>query len=164
MVSVQVGDVINLRPSAFQAEFAAIAPKAQWSIKYVYEDRFRYVDIWLPTLQQPGGSACTYFGSSQSRVVDIEYIEDKPFIIVTNLFRIIFPNALEVGEIEVMPYEEQSYCFYQAERELVECIDYFEQSYLRGLFQVHERENNKLDCYKQGFYQLIQEGKWQVHR
>lgn len=162
MVPVQLGDVIKLRPSAFQAEFAAITPKAQWSINYLYEDRFRYVDIWLPTLRQPGGSACTYFGSSQSRVVDIEYLDDKPFIVITNLFHILFLRAVEVSEIEVLPYEPQHYCFYQAEQELIECIDYFEQSYLLGMFQVHERENNKLDCYARGFSRIMQEGKWQA--
>lgn len=162
MKAVQLGDVIKLRPSAFQAEFATIHSKAQWSNKYLYEDCFRYVDIWLPTLKQPGGSACTYFGSSQSRICEIEYIEGEPFIIVTDLFRIVYPNALQNSEIEVFPYNEQSYCFYQPEKELIACIDQFEQWYLAGLFQVHERETNKQDCYKRGFYQIIQAGKWQA--
>ncbi len=82
-------------------------------------------------------------------------MEGEPFIIITDLFHIVFSRALQNNEVEVLPYDERNYHAHEAEKGVIECIDQFEQWYLAGLFKVHERENNKMDCYKSGFYRIM---------
>ena len=48
----------------------------------------------------------------------------------------------------------------QSENELIGDLEFFEKEYLKGLFSIMERENNKLDKYKFWLSMMIREGKW----
>jgi hypothetical protein len=108
-----------------------------------------------------GDRAVTIFGSSLSRVERIEYLEGNPFIIWTELFEIFLAGALEKDEIFISSDDKSHPLSSQAEKELINNLDYFEYLYLDGLLSVAERENNKLDVYKRGFYTIRNEGKSQ---
>jgi len=158
--TVKIGDVIQLRPSAFEHKFLETEP-LDWSKKYLYKDRFKHVYLRFKTINKAGDRAITLFGSSLSRVERIEYLEGKPFIIWTELFEIFLAGALEKDEVFISSDGKNHSLSSQAEKELVDNLDYFEYHYLDGLFSVAERENNKLDMYKRGFYTIRKEGKWQ---
>jgi hypothetical protein len=158
---IKVGDVIQLRESIFQSEFEKMGRYSVWSNKYLYEDEFQYVCLKFFKLGKTGDMAKTLFGSSQTRVIHIEYdAEERPWIVTTDLYEIILREALDSKEISIKAYDEKNFRSLQAEKELVENLEHFEQKYMEGLFQINERENNKLDMYKLGLHRMIHEGKW----
>lgn len=155
---VQVGDVIRLRGSVFESELS----KSEWQSKYLYEDTFKYVALRFSALNQPGDMAKTFFGSSESIVEDIECVyEGQPLIVLTNLFRIVYPAALEDREISVIPPMEKMFRTNEAESQLIKNLEFCEAKYLEGIFSIMERENNKFAMYKTGFYMIKNEGKWE---
>lgn len=160
---VQIGDVITLRNSAFHNEFLQMVGFSEWSDKYLYEDQFEFVSLNFSKMNKVGDMVKTLFGSSQSRVIEIEYSNDAcdvPFIIKTDLFRIIFDDAIKNKEISVSSFDPNTYNFFLEEKKLIENLEFFEQKYLEGLFEIHERENNKLAHYRHGFHFMFKEGKW----
>lgn len=104
--------------------------------------------------------AKTFFGSSETIIEEIEYDNGQPSIVLTDKFRIIFPNALENKEVISCGIEREAPVIYHSEKELIKNLELFEQYYLEGLFTVMERENNKFAFYKTGFYMMLREGKW----
>ncbi|RRB06274.1 hypothetical protein [Larkinella rosea] len=160
-MTVHVGDVIKIRPSIFQDEFECMQRGLVWADKYLYEDLIDSVCLYLPTLNQAGDMAKTFFGSSLSRVVNIELdLDGNPLIVRTTKFEILFQKALANGDIELVSFNGKYYKDFKSEEELISNIDFIESEYLKGLFNVIERENNKLDFYKNGLYCMIMEGKW----
>ncbi len=126
---------------------------------------FEFVSLRFTNLRQNGDMAKTFFGSSESIIEEIEYdSEEQPFIVRTNNFRILYPNAIEHNEIKVLPYESSRFKLIKSEKELIDNLEFFERKYLEGLFSVLERENNKLDQYKLGLTMMIREGKWKNDR
>lgn len=160
---IEIGDVVKLRPSIFEDEFRN--SKAEWSNKFMYEDTFEFVSLWFDNLGQEGDMAKTIFGASESRIIRIENSEDgQPFEVVTDLFRIIFPEALRLNELSVSKFDEKTFKRFKSDKELIEDLEFFEKEYLNGLFSIMERENNKLDKYKLHFHLMKREGKWQNAR
>lgn len=161
---VKVGDVIRLRPSIFDGEYQT----AEWSNKYLYEDQFRYVALRFKNLEQPGDRAKTIFGSSETVVEEIEnddngqpwVVDGLPFIVLTDKFRIIYPEALKQREINTLPSKQVSLKSFESEKRLIDDLEFFEQKYLEGLSNILERENNKYASYRTGFYMMKGEGKW----
>jgi len=105
--------------------------------------------------------AKTFFGSSETIVEEIEYdYNGQPFIILTTNLRIIYPKALENNELSHYPLVESDFRPIQSEKQLIDDLESFELDYLKGIFNVMERENNKSDFYKYGLYAMLREGKW----
>ncbi|MEY5048314.1 MAG: hypothetical protein RLZZ175_1673, partial [Bacteroidota bacterium] len=72
----------------------------------MYEDTFEFVSLWLNNLEQSADMAKTFFGSTESRIVKIEYLENgEPFVIITDFLRIIFPEAIKRNEITVLNFD-----------------------------------------------------------
>ncbi len=158
---IQVGDIVRLRDSIFHTEFLKMDQYALWSNKYLYEDEFKYTCLRFPNLGKTGDMAKTIFGSSHTKVIHIEYIEcNIPFIVTTDFFEIVIEAALQNREVEILSSDVQSFKLLQAEKELIGNLEFFELKYLEGLFDVNERDNNKLDMYKLGFHLMVKEGKW----
>ena len=67
-------------------------------------------------------------------------------------------EATENSEIEIITSNELSNS--SIETELINYLDFFESQYLKGLFDVLERENNKTDCYNRAKHQMINDKKW----
>lgn len=163
---IKVGDVIKLRPSVFEKEYQ----ECEWANKYLYEDQFEFISLRFKNMDQRGDVAKTFFGSSETIVEKIENDDDgqpwivngQPFIVLTDKFTIIYPEALKKNEISVSPAEEADFNIVKSEKQLINDLEFFEQGYLEGIFNVMERENNKLDTYKRGFYMMKSEGKWKV--
>ena len=154
---IKVGDVIKLRSSIFDNEFETF----NWTDKYLYEDQFEFVSLRFKALGQPGDMAKTFFGSSETIVNEIENDhEGKPFIVLTDNFRIIYPEALRKNEIRVYSMVETDFKAIQSEKELIDDLEFFELKYLEGHFSVMERENNKYDKYRFWLFMMIREGKW----
>lgn len=161
---IKIGDIIKLRPSAFEPEFDTY----HWQDKYLYEDRFHGVILWFENLVQQecntgqrGDIANTLFGSSESIVNEIEYgPEGQPFIVYTDRFSIFYAEALEKNEITILSSAGCNQNICKVEKEMINDLEFFEQEYLNGLFNVLERENNKLASYKVGLARMIREGKW----
>jgi|GEM_PF-3180374 len=154
---IKIGDIVKLRPSVFAQEFQA----REWSTKYLYEDPFEHVSLRFKKLGQPGDMARTIFGGSETVIEEIENDDhDQPFLVLTDSFRIVYPEALRKKEISVSSPSELTVKVCQAEKRLIEDLEFFEQKYLEGIFTVMERENNKLHYYKQGFYMMKREGRW----
>jgi hypothetical protein len=157
---IEIGDIIKLRPSIFNDEFTN--PKIGWSDKYLYEDMFEFVSLWFADLQQEGDMARTIFGSSESKVIRIERSADgQPFEVITDLFRIIYPEAIRKNELTLQNSNQEALKQFKSDKELIEYLEFFEKEYLNGLFSIMERENNKMDKYKFGFHMMKREGKWQ---
>jgi|JI9StandDraft_2_1071091.scaffolds.fasta_scaffold131884_1 hypothetical protein len=157
---IKIGDVVKLRPSIFEDDFRN--SKTEWSNKFMYEDTFESVSLWFDKLGQEGDMARTIFGSTESRIIRIENSEDgQPFVVVTDLFRIIFPEALRRKELTVRKYNEKNYKQFKSDRELIDSLESFEKEYLNRVFSILERENNKMDMYKLHFHLMKHEGKWQ---
>jgi hypothetical protein len=160
---IEIGDVVKLRPSIFEVEFRN--SKTEWSNKFMYEDTFEFVSIWFDNLGQEGDMARTIFGGSESRIIRIENSENgQPFEVVTDLFRIIFPEALRLNELTVTKFDEKTFRLFNSDKDLIEDLEFFEKEYLNGLFSIMERENNKLDRYRLYFHLMKREGKWQNTR
>lgn len=156
---IRIGDVIKLRPSIFEREFSS--PQCEWLNKYMYEDQFELVSLWFGSMGQNGDIARTIFGSSESIINQIEYLENgQPFEVITDVFRIILPAALEKNELTVTSYDKKTFRPCKADKDLNEDLEFFEKEYLNGMFSIMERENNKMDMYKLGFYLMKREGKW----
>lgn len=156
---IEIGDVVKLRPSIFENEFRD--NRNNWSNKFMYEDTFNFVSIWFDSIGQEGDMAKTIFGASESRVIRIEHAEDgQPVIVITDLFRIIFPQAVSSNELSIAKFEEGTFRQFKSDRHLIEDLEFFEQEYLKGLFSIMERENNKLDKYRFHFHMMKREGKW----
>lgn len=161
---IKIGDIVKLRPSAFEHEFDTY----HWQDKYLYEDRFHGVILWFENLVQQGCNAGqrgdianTLFGSSESTVSEIEYDpEGQPFMVWTDRFSILYAEALEKNEITILSPATYPLSVSNAEKEMINDLEFFEQEYLNGLFSVLERESNKLASYKTGLAMMIREGKW----
>jgi hypothetical protein len=162
---IKVGDVIKLRPSVFDKEYQT----CEWSNKYLYEDQFQHISLRFKKLNQPGDRVKTIFGSSETVVEEIEkddegnpwFVDGLPFILLTDKFEIVFPEALKKKEIAVLSSEDIGLKSLASEKQLIEDLEFFEQNYLEGIFNVLERENNKNAAYRTGFYMMKREGKWE---
>jgi hypothetical protein len=116
---VKVGDIIKLRPSVFEEEY----PTSEWSEKYLYEDQFKHVSLRFRNLGQQGDMAKTIFGSSETVVEEIGNDDDgfpwmvdgQPFILITDRFIIIYPEALRRNEITVLPFEDSIFKSFETE-------------------------------------------------
>ncbi|RZK42755.1 MAG: hypothetical protein EOO61_05260 [Hymenobacter sp.] len=78
-----------------------------------------------------------------------------------NYLRFFLAGALKKSEVFIFPDNEDFSNISLSEKKLIDDLDCIEKNYLDGIFSVSERENNKLDRYKYGFYRIISEGKWQ---
>ena len=105
--------------------------------------------------------ARTIFGSSETIIEEIENdSDDQPLIVLTDRFRIICPNALQKNEVSISPPSKATFKASQAEKELIENLEFYEQKFLEGFFDVMERENSKLAAYKTGYFMMKTEGRW----
>ncbi len=156
---INVGDIVVLRNSAFASEFQTF----DWSDKYLYEDAFNSVHLWFKKMNQRGECAKTFLGGAHSIIQEIEYYPDLniPFIIVTDLFSILYLQALNDGEIQIQPFDAAKYTPIKADGDLIDDLEFYEQMYLDKLLSVLERENNKQAMYKYGLVKMIKEKKFE---
>ncbi|MFN8356411.1 MAG: hypothetical protein U0Y10_18285 [Spirosomataceae bacterium] len=158
---IQIGDTIQLRPSCFKDEFQAMKNGLIWKQKYLYEDEFEHVSLFYPNLQKRGEYAKTFWGNTQSQVIQVEYDhENNPFMVYTNLFWISFEKALKNNEIRILKLNQDLKYDLEVESKLLEDLEFFEKKYLDNTFDILERENNKLYVYKLGLFKMIKAGKF----
>jgi hypothetical protein len=117
--------------------------------------------LWFSGLKTRGESAKMIFDSACSKIIEIEYDNNKnPLFITTELFWIIFPDALDAKEIEIIKPQSMTLKEYKEDTRTIKNLEFFESEYLKGIFDILERENNKKDTYKRGYYMMRRESKW----
>jgi hypothetical protein len=155
---VEIEDYIKLRSLVFQHHFA---DQQEWNDGYLWEGLFQHVCLWFSGLKTRGESAKMIFDSACSKVIEIEYDNNKnPLFITTELFWIIFPDALDAKEIEIIKPQSMTLKEYKEDTRTIKDLEFFESEYLKGIFDILERENNKKDTYKRGYYMMRRESKW----
>lgn len=128
--------------------------------EYLWKYNFRHVCLYFPNVDCRGEYAKIFFHHSVSTIQEIESEEEGNFIFLrTNLFWVSLAGALKSGEIEV--YDGQpNKKIYQIDSSLIDDLEFFEKEYLKGTFEVLERENNKNASYRYGFHEMRNGGKW----
>ena len=83
------------------------------------------------------------------------------YIIYTDLFEIISPNALINNEIQIKQ-NNLDISFHTLESNLVKALEDIEEMYFSGLLTVKERENQKYHHYGLAFDRMKQKNKWSL--
>lgn len=163
---IKLGDIIKLRDSAFKDDFMQMGQNLKWNDRYLYDDQFKYIALNFTNINKTGEQLKTFFGSSKSKVIDIEFDEaNNPSIVKTDLYIIVFQPAVKNKELTIINNAEDKQIqlnIKQCESELVEDLEFIEKIYLEGLLQINERENNKVDKYKLGVKKMLMAGKWNI--
>ncbi len=155
---IKIGNYIRLKNKSFQELYLK---NEEWLDNYMNTNQFEYVSLWFENLNCRGEYAKMIFDSSISKVIEIKNDKnEKPLLVRTEHFWIVYPDALEKNEIELLNEIPKKIIGFENDKKMINDIEFFEIEYKKGLFDVLERENNKYDSYKRGFYFMKSSGKW----
>ncbi|EAY26357.1 hypothetical protein [Microscilla marina] len=131
-------------------DFTKIALVLNW--------RFKYVSLHYKNLEQAGEQANLLFDLTESQIIKIDDYGEGTYIVYTDLFEVILPNAIDNKEVSIQTNNEIYH--HNNEAELVKLLSKVEEMYLLGLLTIKERENQKLRHYELIFSKIINEDKW----
>lgn len=159
-LEIAVGDILKLNNIMKKSYIPQYMEKSKLREIYYRCDYFQHVNLLFNILEQPGENARPLFSLTESSVKEIvEY--DKGFsIIKTELFEIGIPRAIVENEVTIKKNARIDNLFFGTEERLISHLASIEESFLLGLINTKERENQKEDAYALYYHKMIQDDKW----
>ena len=155
---IQIGDIVKLKNDSFRSYFQE-NNYPDLSSSNLYQFEFKHVTLWFENLNTRADLAKGYFDSVCSSVVSIKNdLNGNPLFIKTELFWISLQEALKANEIEII--KDPNYKIDDITKKIIEDLEWVESEYLKGNFEILERENNKLDFLKYGYSKMRYEKRW----